>query len=353
MSTSTSVLDNMFSVNTRVAKEFVTHCMISDVVPYMVASPGVGKSAICHEIAFEQHLHMIDHRLSTSAPEDMSGLPRFNNRGRAEFSPFEDLFPLEGDPLPEGKVGWLLFLDEFPSASKAVQAAAYKLILDRMVGQHRLHPQVFIVCAGNKMSDRAIVNPLGSAMRSRLVHISVEVDFDIWLQDVALKKNWDKRIIAFLSQYPSKLMDFDPADTTEATFCCPRTWEFTNKLVKNMPHIDNSKAALFAGTITSGVAVEFVQFTQVFASIVKIDEILKNPGSARMPQDRPSSWATVATMMEHIDDKNFGALAEYANRFDTTFKILFYRATMIRQPALRRHAAFSNALVELSRYLNG
>ena len=37
---------------------------------------------------------------------------RFEN-GKAVFSPFRDIFPLEDSPLPEDKDGWLIFFDEF------------------------------------------------------------------------------------------------------------------------------------------------------------------------------------------------------------------------------------------------
>lgn len=43
--------------------------------------------------------------------------------GRADYAPFAH-FPIEGDPLPEGYSGWLLFLDELTSALPAIQAAA-------------------------------------------------------------------------------------------------------------------------------------------------------------------------------------------------------------------------------------
>ena len=65
-----------------------------------------------------------------------NGLPKFEDN-KATFVPF-DIFPLSDWKLPEGKEGWLLFLDEFNSASKAVQAASYKLILDRCIGGTRL-----------------------------------------------------------------------------------------------------------------------------------------------------------------------------------------------------------------------
>ena len=51
-------------------------------------------------------------------------------------------------------------MDEFNSALPSVQAACYKLVLDRMVGQHHLHKKCFIVACGNKETDNAIVDIL-------------------------------------------------------------------------------------------------------------------------------------------------------------------------------------------------
>jgi MoxR-like ATPase len=194
-------------------------------VPFIESSPAMGKSAIVHSIAREYGLKLIDHRLSTSAPEDLSGLPKLTNTS-ATFVPF-DTFPTEDTPIPPGMQGWLLFLDEFNSASKAVQAAAYKLVLDRMVGLKKLHPNVVIVCAGNLSSDRAIVNPIGTALQSRLIHLTMVLDHTEFMEDVAFAQNWDSRIIAFLSYKKEFLHDFRP-DHDDKTFCSPRTWEFMN-----------------------------------------------------------------------------------------------------------------------------
>ena len=57
--------------------------------------------------------------------------------------------------------------------------------------------------------------------------------------------------------------------------------------------------------------------------------------------------------MEKINEENFGKLAIYANRFDTPFRILFFRSVMIRQPGLRQHPAFAQALIKLQQYLTG
>lgn len=340
-----------YTVTPRQARAGVVDCLQAGLVPFLHSSPGLGKSAIMRSVAEDAGLILIDHRLSTSPPEDLSGLPRFRDDGRAEFVPFADLFPLMGDKLPEGKNGWMLFLDEFNSARKETQAAAYKLILDKMTGQKHLHASCFQTAAGNLVSDRAIVNPIGTAMQSRVIHLEMVCDFNEWVEDVAYKQNWDVRIIAFLSQFPSKLMDFDPSHKNK-TFCCPRTWEFMQKFMAAGIQPTDDKAALFSGTITGGVALEFIQFTKVFSKIVKFEDVMLNPETCPLPGDVPTQWATVATLMEKVGPDTMDKISIYANRFDLPFRIMFYRSLMVRQPKLREHPAFRKATVLLAKYLN-
>lgn len=332
----------------RQVKKHVIQCMRAGLVPFIQSSPAMGKSAIVAEIANEFGLELIDHRLSTSAPEDLSGLPHFEN-GKASFLPF-DTFPTEDLELPAGKQGWLLFLDEMNSATKMVQAAAYKLVLDKMVGQKRLHPNVVIVCAGNLSTDRAITNPIGTAMQSRLVHLIMDLDFKEFLEDVMLKQHWDSRIIAYLSYKPGQLHDFRP-DHNEHTFCAPRTWEFMNKLIKGNP-IRDEDAALYAGTITSGVAVDFIQFNKVYEALPKLKDIVDDPEHATMPVDSATRYATITHLLEFIEEKNFDAISLYVDRLSAEFRVLFYRGLRIQKPELKNHPAFRRALVTLSKYLN-
>ena len=341
---------NYFRCSPRQTRQFVTECLRAGLVPFVQSSPGMGKSSIMKSVAEEYELEIIDHRLSTSTPEDLSGLPRFNERGYAEFAPFADLFPIEGTPLPEHKQGWMLFLDEFNQATKSVQSASYKLILDRMTGQKKLHEKVVITAAGNLATDRAIVNVLGTAMQSRVVHIEMEINFNEWLEDVALKQNYDRRIIGFLAQFPSKLMTFDP-NHTDKTFCCPRTWEFMNRLLA-VTDVTDDRVALYGGTISPGIAAEFVQFTKIYGSLINIREVITNPATAPLPEGAPMKWATVSMLMEKVDAKNFNALAEYMSRFDLTFRVLFFRSVLVRNPEFRNLDAFRQNMLTLSRYLH-
>lgn len=350
-----SNIDSLVVCNSRQARKFIIRALQAGNVPFLTSSPGMGKSAMIRSIAEEFGMKLIDHRLSTSAPEDLSGLPRFRADGRAEFAPFADLFPLEDDEVPEGYNGWLLFLDEFNSAKKEVVAAAYKLILDRMTGQKKLHPQVMIVCAGNKQTDRAIVNPMGTAMQSRVVHLEMEINFDIFVEDVMIPQKWDERLVAFLHANTSYLHDFDPAHKNK-TFCCPRTWDFVNEDLKNQPPgaLPDEDSIFYAGHVTAGKATEFVQFTQVYDQLITIEQVVKNPKEARLPKDNNLCWATVTYLANKTTTDNFADVIEYIQRLDKmTHRILYFRTVGKILPDVTGLPEWRKAGAELSRYLHG
>lgn len=343
----------MYSVNTQDAYRLLKIALAADVVPHLVSSPGIGKSALIKKLAKEFNLTLIDYRASGGVPEDLSGLP-FRNKDKAEFLPFTDIFPTKDTTIPVGSNGFLLFLDELNSASRPMLAALYKLILDRQVGQLDLHPQAYIVTAGNRMSDRAITNQIGTALQSRMVHIDIETDTQVWLKDVAYPMNYDHRVIAFISAFPNKLNDFDP-DHNNPTFCCQRTWEFVNKLVMQFDEkegLPEWSIPLFAGTVTPGVAVEFVQFTQVFKSIPTLKEVVNDPIGTKVPTEATLQWATVCSLAQQIKEDNFEFIAAYIDKYRLTFKLVFYRMVLAKNPDMRRNPEAIKAMVSIQKYLN-
>lgn len=358
---------NLYKCNPTQTEKYAKFVMSKGLVPYVRSSPGIGKSSIFRAIAKAAGLYLIDHRLSTSAPEDLTGLPRFLNDS-AEFVPFTELFPIEGMSPPPGYKGWLLFFDEFNAAERQIQAACYKIILDREVGQKKLHPDVHMALAGNLDTDGAITNPLSTAMQSRVIHIEMESHFDSWLKNVAIPENYDARIIAFLSMNPKMLNDFRGAETaksSEKTFACSRTWEFMNKLIKGekfKTYQDKNGQTvyemdewtpLYAGTITSGVAVSFVQFTKVAQDIPTIEEIFEDPTGSRVPTSNEAKWMIISLLMEATEtEKDYEQYAQYVLRFDLSFQVLYFRGATRRNPKLLDTNTHVRSAIAVAEYLS-
>lgn len=329
----------------------VTRLIQANIVPFVQASPGVGKSAVINQIAAEYNLEVIDLRLASSDPTDLSGLPHFytdsNGRTKAEYATF-NTFPLENDPLPVGKDGWLLFLDEFSSAPKSVQAPAYKLVLDRMVGQNKLHEKVAIVAAGNKATDNAIVIKLSTALQSRVAHLFLDVDKKEWV-DWAIKAGIDSRIIGLIEFAPGNLHNFDP-NHTDNTFSCPRTLEMLSRAVKGH-QVTVDDYDLIEGIIGKGAATEFITFCDIYQSLPPIGDIIKDPVGCVLPAEKSQRYALATYVADNMDKNNAAPLVDYLKRMDVDFRVVAVRMANARVAGINMVPAVNQMIRELVNYL--
>lgn len=318
------------------AQAIIIATMQSGLVPFMTGSPGIGKSSIYHEVARLGKLKVIDLRLSQCDPTDLNGYPTIVN-GKACYVPFNTI-PVEKDTIPDGYDGWMLLLDEFNSANSEVQAASYKLVLDRMVGSTKVHPKVYIVCAGNLETDNAIVNPMSSALYSRLIHITLETNMKEWLS-WANKNQIDHRICSFLQFSPDNFYTFKP-DNTEDTYACPRTWEFASKLLKHVgegyPHI----RPLLAGTLSAGVSAGFLTFCDIYKELPSLDKLVISPETTVMPTSPSTLFALTGFIAHNATKQNMEQLAKFIDRMPMEFQVVSWRSMQMRNPATVTHPAF-------------
>jgi MoxR-like ATPase len=327
-------MSSLFEVNAIDLKECLIEDLKAGLTPMVASSPGMGKSDIIRSVAAEFKLKVIDLRVSQCEPVDMQGYPGVEN-GRMTFH-IPEYFPIEGDPLPDGYDGWLIFLDEFNSGNKQTEAAAYKLILDREVYKHKLHPRCLIAAAGNLTTDRAIVNTQSTATTSRMTHYQMRIDHKVWI-DWANSKNIDHRIISLIKFKPSILHKFDPA-TNELTFPCPRTWEFASKVVKNRDKIDRITKTRLAGTIGEGAAIEFKTYSEIYMNLPSIEQVLNNPKTGWKVPVEPSEQYAMTTMLAHnVTSENIDRIVVAIERLPMDFQVITFKDIYKRTPELKGH----------------
>ena len=324
----------MFEVNAVELEECLTEDLKAGLTPMVSSSPGMGKSDIIRTIATKFKLKVIDFRVSQCEPVDMQGYPGVIN-GRMTFH-IPEYFPIEGDKIPDGYDGWLLFLDEFNSGNKQTEAAAYKLILDREVYKYKLHSRCLIAAAGNLTTDRAIVNTQSTATTSRLTHYRMRVDHKVWV-DWANAHGVDHRIISLIKFKPELLHRFDTS-TNELTFPCPRTWEFASKVIIRKATIDHITKTRLAGTIGEGAAVELATYSEIYQNLPTIEQILSNPKSGWKLPKEPSELYAVTTMLAHNSTPdNINKLIVAINRLPTDFQVITFKDIYKRTPVLKGH----------------
>jgi MoxR-like ATPases len=230
--------------------------------------PGIGKSALGQLLANKFELFFIDMRLGQIDPVDLNGFVHKNEvAGNFDYLPWAR-FPLEGAELPimygpDGKMlveadgltprrykGWLIMFDEVNTAPRQNLAAAYKVFLDRMIGQYKLHPRVRLMMGGNLVGE-GLAGALPSPLVSRAAHIVMTPELTPTVRQIL-----GPSISAFLTNHPKFIyLETNEPNTPFPTF---RTWEMVRK--HQLANGGSSSLEAMSAIVGSAAAVSYVSF---------------------------------------------------------------------------------------------
>lgn len=340
--------------------EFVTTALACRQVAYIAGPPAIGKSQVVAQVAHYANAKMIDIRLSQILSEDMTGLPeRDPKTGKATYLPF-DMFPLEGDKIPEGYSGWIIFLDELSSASEEVLAAAYSLILDHMVGGKKLHPKCLIVAAGNRATDSAIARELPDTLITRMLPIEMKVSHTDWVAWAENAPNRNDAVVGFLKKNTDMLYSPTKAkDRKELeTYPTPRGWEkvfahinFHEKQAAlkakakpredaagiPIPGSENAVPAeplselifsMMAAAVGSMAARSFREDYDEAIQLPYTWEIAQSPASSRVPNTHVGKVQITQQLADYflqVDNQSREGVMQYMNRLGGEYAAFFYK----------------------------
>ncbi len=249
----------------------------------LLSPPGIGKSAAVNQAAAAAGLPCTSLLGTQLAPEDVSGIPRIEN-GRSVFCPPKIILP-EDLSSP-----YCLFLDELPACSPDIQKAFYSLLLERRIGENRLPKGTWVVAAGNRPEDHALVRSLSSALVNRVIILNVKVSFQEWV--VWARKNGVRQdILAFLLCNPESLQRSTP--NAPVPFSTPRSWtQLSNALtlMEKSGGLDTpTLEALAHGCVSVEDATAFSVFKRAdMENLPSLNKILMNPDKLPGPADETS-----------------------------------------------------------------
>lgn len=365
MSTQAKVNDDstMVEVTPSKAFELALHVIKSGHVPLLHGAPMTAKSSIMKKVAKTLNLQFIDCRLTTKDTVDLTGMVQVTPYGETDtkgnilsqqafYVPF-DMFPLEDTPLPVKKDGWLLFFDEITSISKPMEAAMYQILLDRMVGQSKLNDYVCVAAAGNDPKHGAVANSLGTAARTRVVHIFVKQDVDAWVGNFAYSAGIDPRLIAFIREFPHHLTQFEPK-AGAITYCGSRTIEMLSDMVKGVP-ISYDTLPLLAGTIGLQAAQDLINFETIYSQLESFADMMAQPIKDRSFLSQVQKFILVDKLVSGCTTvQEFDNAIRVVTPFGPEYPVLLARGVMDAKvvKGLSTHPSLKSLVMDYKKYFS-
>lgn len=294
--------------------------------------PGVGKSQAVRQLGREiekatgKKIYVTDVRLLLFNPIDLRGIPTANADKTLAIWLKPQIFQMD----PGDDVVNILFLDEISAAPQSVQAAAYQITLDRVVGEHKLPDNCIVIAAGNRTTDKSVAFKMPKALANRLLHIEVDGSFKSW-KAWAIRAGINDKVIGFLSFRQQHLMCFDPGND-DLAFATPRAWEMVSNILNYVNSDVDKVYSLIAGVIGMGLAIEFRTWAKVYDDLPDIEDIFdgKQP---KLPTGTDAMYALCAAMTafarEHKDDiRRIANSVRYAEHMPPDFATVLFKDYM-------------------------
>jgi hypothetical protein len=260
-------------------------CLAQEQSVLLLSPPGIGKSDTIVQAAEAVGLPCRSLLGTQIAPEDVSGIPRIVGE-RSVFCPPRILLPETPEPF-------CLFLDELPACSPDIQKAFYSLLLERRLGEHPLPKGTWVVAAGNRAEDRALVRSLSSALVNRVIILNVRVDNNEWL--VWAKANGVRsEILAFINFIPEALMR--PVPTNPEPFSTPRAWASLSRALDlaeqaGVLNLQTRRALAFGRVSAEDAAIFSAMAEEQIDQLPSVLTCIKQP--SKMPTDSTARWFVI------------------------------------------------------------
>ncbi len=294
--------------------------------------PGTGKSQAVRQIAKElmqrtgKKTNITDVRLLLFNPVDLRGIPTSNEDRTLAVWLKPKIFQMDGSR----DVINILFLDEISAAPQSVQAAAYQITLDRVIGEHRLPDNCIVIAAGNRTTDKSVAYKMPKALANRLMHIEVKLSFSSW-KKWAIENGVHPYVVGFLDFKRDSLMAFDP-QSDHVAFPTPRSWEMVSNLLNHLGSEPEDIAGLISGLIGTSVASEFINWSKIYNELPDVDMIFDGK-AVKVPQSADCLYALTSAMSsyaaEHRDDMGrMRNSIRYAMKMPPDFSVILMKDYM-------------------------
>ncbi len=285
--------------------------------------PGIGKTRIAEAVAAKRYPAKVNKAgkvvtpaaicntiiTSTYEPTDLGGVPFPVNtkEGATEYLRYLVAQWAYNASVESGNTEpMFLFLDDLATAHEQVQAACYRLMLEREVGDLHLRDNVHLLAAGNRPDDNAATHDMPTPLGNRMLHLYCRANPDSWLKWAVNEGDIHPLLVGYIRTHMQNLYNFRP-DAAEKAFATPRSLELLSNTLYDLESagmtgdgFNGLRFKLGAGICGHGWAHEFFQWVKVAQHCISPLDIVKDPEGCKLPKSLDIAHATVASAEKYL-----------------------------------------------------
>lgn len=310
----------------------------------IIGGPGIGKTNIVEQtvvklaqilkapVGFHPfHLTTIE---GVEARGAMMGVPKNHDDGTKTLDLYQSRPPVM--PPEDAEKYGVVFLDERGQADHDVIKPMARFVDEKRIGNYHLPDGWTIWSASNRLSDRSGVKKELMFFVNRVIFINVEPDVNVWAE-WAEKNGVHPMGIAYAKTMPGQVFHGTVPDHS-GPFATPRSLVRMLKAIKAMdtnpdhmslPLDDHVALELAQGAIGEGAAAEFFQFARIGDELPRIEEIISDPMTTKIPNRPDAAMVAMQLCIHHASPKaieNALAIFKYVTRLPKEFQVRAVRS---------------------------
>jgi hypothetical protein len=229
----------------------------------------------------------------------------------------------------------ILMIDEFGKANPAVKNALLRVILEREVGCHKLHPDS-IVFATTNLGAEGVGDLLPAHARNRVTVVTTRKPSNIEWIEWGINNGVDHTLLGWCKDNPQLFHSFvdiqDPDEnpyifhpkSQRAAFVSPRSLEAASDTLKVRDVMDDQTlTAALMGTIGDRGAMDLMAFVKLADQLPSLDSIKSDPHGAKVPDSASAVCMVVYRALATIESDWIDAWMDYMVRLDKEAQGLF------------------------------
>lgn len=290
--------------------------------PYIVGTPGIGKTQILKEIAKEYGFEVVSFHFALMSIEEVTGIPIFKKIFDFPKNLIKRLFNESSNDLIEiTGTEWsipamitkiyetaknnekvIVLLDDFHLCPPDILKLGYEMFTERKMNDYHFPDNVAFVLTGND-SIKSGAKQMFAAIVNRMGRFKVVPDFDKWEKTYAISNNVNPKVLSFLkNEINSKY--FNEEESTNEPWSSPRSWTYVsyilNEFEKYKLSIDDIHW-LVSGYISRKAASEFIAFYEIYSK-VEMDKVFNDEKEIKIPDNFSDIYIySIAAMNEYIN----------------------------------------------------
>lgn len=292
---------------------------------------GTGKSSMLKELAAQLPDHTPAYFDCTTKDLGDITLPdigKGDNQGCVTYLPNEEFGIHTGKPV-------ILMFDEWGKANPAVKLATLRVMLERELGNIKLHPDSIIFATTNLGAEN-VGDMLPAHARNRLTVVRArKPDATEWIR-WGMANGIHPVMLGWAQETPQLFQSFEDVPEPQsnpyiyhpkeqrAAFVTPRSLHAASDWMWQKDCFsDESLTALLAGTIGTRAALDLGAYISLYNDLPRLQDIKDSPDTARVPAGAAALCMVVYRSLSVIDATWLDAWMIYLNRLEPEAQGLF------------------------------